>query len=84
MPLPPGSGIACSASYTAPSNGSVTATITAGSNTSDPNTANSVSPVTTLVVAAAAAPIPVNAWWSLVALMFLVLGGAAMVNRRHR
>ena len=83
-PLPPGSSIVCSASYTAPLNGSVTATVTAGSSTSDSNTANNASPATTSAGAAAVTPVPVNAWWSLVALVLFMLGGATVADRRRR
>jgi hypothetical protein len=85
-PLAPGSSITCSASYTAPSAGAVTPAVTAGSSTSDPNSANNASPVTTSVspVAAAPDPVPVNAWWSLASLALLMMGAAAVGNRRRR
>jgi hypothetical protein len=85
-PLPAGSSIACTASYTAPAGGSVTPTITAGSSTSDPNGSNNAAPVTTAVSAAVVTPVPVNAGWSLVALMLMLLlsGGARMADRRRR
>ncbi|HEY5366684.1 MAG TPA: hypothetical protein VIL19_09420, partial [Casimicrobiaceae bacterium] len=82
-PLASGSSITCSASYTAPSDGAVTPTVTAGSSTSDPNSANNTSPVTTSVNAVAA-PVPVNAWWSLAALALLMMGAAATVGNRRR
>jgi hypothetical protein len=83
-PLPSGSSITCSASYTAPSDGAVTPTITAGSSTSDPNSANNASPATTAVNAVAATPVPVNAWWSLAALALVMMGAAAAVGNRRR
>ena len=43
--------------------------------------ANHVSAVTTATLAAA--PIPVNSWWALVALMLVMVDGAAVANRRH-
>jgi hypothetical protein len=82
-PLAPGSSITCSASYTAPRDGAVTPTVTAGSSTSDPNSANNASPVTTSVNAVAAVPVPMNAWWSLAALALAILGAAAAVGIRR-
>ena len=80
-PLPPGSSIACSATYTVPRSGSVTLTVTAGSSTSDPNPANDAASVTMSVDTSAMEPIPVNSWWALVALVLAVLGGAAGSRR---
>jgi hypothetical protein len=84
LPLAAGSSITCTAVYIAPAAGSVTPTITAGSSTSDPNGANNASPVTTAVSAVTATPVPVNAWWSLAALMLAVLGAATVLNDRRR
>jgi hypothetical protein len=83
-PLPPGSSIACAASYTVPRSGSVTLTVTAGSGTSDPNTADNVSSTTLSVDTSASEPIPVNSWWALLALMLAMLGSAAVSSRRLR
>jgi hypothetical protein len=82
-PLPPGSSVACSASYTMPRSGSVTLTITAGSSTSDPNPANDASSVAMSVDMSAMEPIPVNSSWALVALVLAMLGGAAGSRRRQ-
>jgi hypothetical protein len=84
-PLASGSSITCSASYMAPSDGAVAPTVTAGSSTSDPNSANNASPVTTSVNAVAAAPVPANTWWGLAALTLVMMGAAsAMGNCRRR
>jgi Bacterial Ig domain/Domain of unknown function DUF11 len=51
-PLASGSDIVCNVTYTAPASGTVTATVTAGSTTADPNLANNTTPYSATVQAA--------------------------------
>ena len=77
--LASGSVIVCSASFTIPASGSVSASVTAGSSTADPNPANNAASFATNG-STAPVPAPANAGWALV-LLALSIAAAAVFSR---
>jgi hypothetical protein len=76
-PLAPGSAIVCSASFTIPANGGISASVTAGSGTSDPNHANNTA-TSAINGLAPPVPAPANASWALLLLALSIMAATVL------